>query len=497
MKGIFTTTAWIAILSAGIAAVLFLQPKAASAADSDFPIFLDDSTIVLKTQTVKGVLYLPLADIVRNFSLPYTNDTSKEVFTVRGAGSQVVLTGNTAAISVNNQISQMTSPVLHENGTWLVPVEFLQQGLSRVTATEFRRRAGSPRVFAGRAKPAELTMNSQSQGAFTRLTLRTATPVTLELKRETAQRRAVLVFAPKPIDPVRENIEFKDRLVQSINFTDSDGSPKVVVELTEDVGEIRMLSADENRVHFVDFMRKAELTETGPTPAAPGGARRQEPAAGGKANAASVRVIVIDPGHGGSDVGASTMGALEKDLTLAIARKLRTALQSRIGATVLLTRDSDVPLTSEARASVANNNRADLFISLHVGYSANKADLGSSVYVIQENFAAAKLPATEKRQQLFLPWYLGYRMNRESSAKAATILSEELSSSMPGWSFPLRTGPVGVLASTVMPAVLIEIGNLNNPASTQALLDETFQTKLSTTVAGAVERFSASRQAAK
>src|SRR3954469_20245685 len=76
---------------------------------------------------------------------------------------------------------------------------------------------------------------------------------------------------------------------------------------------------------------------------------QEPPAPAVKTYTSAVRVIVIDPGHGGIDAGASTTGALEKDLTLAIARKLRTTLQSRLGATVLLTRDSDVALTNEAR----------------------------------------------------------------------------------------------------------------------------------------------------
>jgi N-acetylmuramoyl-L-alanine amidase len=485
MKGIFTTTAWIAVLFAGLAAGLFYYTGAASAADSDFPIYLEDSTIILKTQAVKGVLYLPLADIVRNFTLPYTNDTTQESFTIRGANSQVVLTRNSASISVNGQSAAMPSPVLHDNGIWLVPVEFLQQGLSRLTSLEFRRRTGSPRAFSARVKATELNMSAQSQATLTRLTFRTANPVTLELKREASPRRAILVFAPKPIDPTRENLDSKDRLVQSVDFDDSDGSPRVIVGLSEEVGEIRILSADENRAHFVDILRKTELTDTAPP---------QAPATGkGMAN---VRVIVIDPGHGGIDNGAGMTGALEKDLTLAVARKLRTMLQSRFGATVLLTRDSDVALTSEARAAVANNNRADLFISLHMGYSTNKSDLGSSVYVMQENFAASSLPTTEKTQRLFQPWYLGYQKRRESSVKVATILSEDLTTSMPGWNFPVRSGPAAVLASTIMPAVLIEVGNLNNPTSTQALMDDTFQTRLSSTIAGAVERYAAPKQAA-
>lgn len=284
------------------------------------------------------------------------------------------------------------------------------------------------------------------------------------------------------------------------------GSAKVVT-VSDDISDIRAQSAEENRVHSVALMHKAEWTEAAPPPSPPAAAgtagkaavaTRQEPTAPVvKTITTGVRVIVIDPGHGGIDAGASTTGALEKDITLAIARKLRTTLQSRLGATVLLTRDSDVALTSEARASVANNNRADLFISLHVGYSANKAELGSSVYVIQQNFAASTLPATEKTPRLFQPWYLGYRANRESSVNAATILSKELSNALPGWSFPVRAGPVGVLASTIMPAVLIEIGNLNNPASAQALVDDAFQSRFGATVAGAIERFAPLRQESK
>jgi N-acetylmuramoyl-L-alanine amidase len=259
----------------------------------------------------------------------------------------------------------------------------------------------------------------------------------------------------------------------------------------------RMIRAAESGI---PVYTEAAPPQAAPSPAASTAApRRQDGAPATPARAAStgtigVRVIVIDPGHGGTDSGVSTMEALEKDLTLAFARKLRTTLQSQLGATVLLTRDSDVPLTSEARASVANNNRADLFISLHIGYSANKADLGSSVYVIQENFAASELATKEKGQRLFQPWYLGYVKNRPLSVKAAGILSEDLNKSLPGWTFPVRSGPVGVLASTTMPALLVEVGNLNNPASTQALLDVEFQTRFSATVAGAIERFSAPRQ---
>lgn len=498
MKGPLTRTGFLVLILALMAGAGLLHPALLRAADNDLPIYFEDSVLVLKTQTINRVVYLPLAELVRQLGLPFTNNTAQEIYTLGSTGSQIVLTRNSAAISVKGQITLLPSPVLHDNGAWLVPYEFLAQGLTKTTGTEFRRKAGAPRVFAGAVKPADLALNAQSQGALTRLTLRTSTPVNIELRREAAQHRAILVMTPRPLDPARESFDFKDRLIQSINFSDSDGSPKLIVETSDEVTDIRMATADENRVHFIDFVRKSEVTEAAPAPATPAAPvpSTAAPARPAPRVAGSIRVIVIDPGHGGTDIGASSTGALEKDLNLAIARKLRATLQARLGATVLLTRDSDVALTTDARAAVANNNQADLFISLHVGYSANISDFSSAVYVIQDNFAA-KLSPTESGQRLFQPWYLSYRTNRPWSVKAATTLSEELNAAIPGWKFPVRSGPIGVLASTTMPSILIEVGNLNNPVSAQALLDNTFQNKLGATVATAIERFAAARQAEK
>jgi len=503
MPGSLKRTSWMIVLPMAIAAVIIFPAVLLRAADTDLPIYFEDSVLILKTQIINRVQYLPLVDLVRQLNLPFTNDATQEVFTIRGANSQIVLTRNSAAISVNNQLTLLPGPVLHENGVWLVPPEFLQQGLTKLTGMEFRRRPGAPRVFAGAVKPIDLAMNAQNQGTLTRLTLRTGVPVSVDIKRDVPQHRTTLIFGSKAIDPARESVDYKDRLVGSINFNDSDGTAKIIVETTDEVGDVRTLTADENRVHFIDFLRKPEVTETPAPPAAPAAAGNAVPADiparpvnTVPANTSGIRVVVIDPGHGGIDAGTITMNAQEKDLTLAMARRLRSTLQGRLGTTVILTRDSDAALTSEARSSVANNNQANLFISLHVGNSPNKADFASSVYIIQDNFAASLAPAGPA-QRLFQPWYLGYRNNRASSVEIAGFLSEELSNAFPGWNFPVRTGPVGVLASATMPSVLIEVGNLNNPASAQALLDSTFQAKLAASVSAAVERFAAVHPVAK
>ena len=177
---------------------------------------------------------------------------------------------------------------------------------------------------------------------------------------------------------------------------------------------------------------------------------------------------------------------------------MRTALQMRLGATVLLTRDSDIPLDNEARSAVANNNQANLFLSLHAGYSANKLEAESSIFVMKENFGeafATSAPAAG-RDQMFLPWYLGYRIHRQASLAAANIFQDELMKAIPGSKFVVRSAPLAVLSSATMPSLMIELGNLNNAANAQTLADGGFQARLANTISDAVQRFSQTPQAA-
>src|SRR5438046_5943379 len=139
------------------------------------------------------------------------------------------------------------------------------------------------------------------------------------------------------------------------------------------------------------------------------------------------------------DAGTHNAMFSEKDIPLVLARKLRTALQMRLGATVLLTRDSDIAMDNEARSAVANNNQANLFVSLHAGYSSNKLDSGSSVYMMKEDFGDGFATAAVSRDRLFLPWYLGYRLNQQASARAAKILQDELIKAIWRSRFPIRT----------------------------------------------------------
>lgn len=451
-----------------------------SAADTNFQIYFENSTLALKSQTIDRTIYLPLVDIVRHLGLAYTDATGIMTFTIQGANSHLAATPNSAFIALNDRPILLQNPIHRDNDQWLVPLDFLSQGLSRVANLEFRYKPGSRRVFAGRVLTAELAMNAQSLGSTTRLTLRTGSPIEVELQKDAAQHRAILTLKGRPIDPARERLDYKDSLVQSVAFDDSDGSARLIVGITDEVRDIRITAAEENRVYFADFVSEAGPSAQSQLLAT--AATRPNARASG-----NLRVIVIDAGHGGIDSGTTNAGTLEKDLTLVLARRLRTALQSRVAATVILTRESDVAMTNEARAAVANNNQAGLFISLHTGYSPDKTASGSSIYVMKPNFTGGISEPAGGR--LFFPWYMAYRMSQPTSEGVAKQLQQNLNQALPGWKFPIRSGPIGVLASATMPGVVVETGNFSNDVSVKTLTDTEFQIKLASSIAAAIEQF--------
>lgn|GEM_PF-3269772 len=176
----------------------------------------------------------------------------------------------------------------------------------------------------------------------------------------------------------------------------------------------------------------------------------------------TLRTIVIDPGHGGSDLGATLPGGLaEKDVALEIARSLRSALQGRLNARILLTRDSDVPLAASRRAEMANEAGADLFISVHLeGEGAIKGG-GFRLYAQSPTAASADgavpviLPGDGDGIEL-RPWRSAQAASVGGSMALAQAIADGLARSFPQSPVFVRTGEMSTLEPVLCPAVIIE-----------------------------------------
>ncbi|WP_052947986.1 N-acetylmuramoyl-L-alanine amidase [Aneurinibacillus tyrosinisolvens] len=158
-------------------------------------------------------------------------------------------------------------------------------------------------------------------------------------------------------------------------------------------------------------------------------------------------VIVVDAGHGGTDSGAVGNGAKEKNITLGISQKLADALNGDSKFKVIMTRESDTYPTLTDRVNIANNNKADLFISVHINSVDNNPKPGG----------------TET-----------YYYAERSKTYAATV-HRHLSQATGFMDRKVKTAGFQVIKYTKMPAILVEIGFISNPEETAKMTDESFQ----------------------
>ena len=214
--------------------------------------------------------------------------------------------------------------------------------------------------------------------------------------------------------------------------------------------------------------------------------------------------IVIDPGHGGKDPGASGYrGYKEKDVVLSIASYVRDYLKKR-GYDVLMTRSGDYFISLRRRTRFANQKKADLFISIHANASKNKRAKGVETYFLSPTRSkrAKRVAAMENRadiddmnyyaKQSFLSFLNNHKII--ASNKLAIDLQQgmllELRKHYRGVvDGGVREGPFWVLVGAQMPAVLIEVGFITNPSEGRRLGSKRYQRRLAKGIADGVVRY--------
>jgi len=217
------------------------------------------------------------------------------------------------------------------------------------------------------------------------------------------------------------------------------------------------------------------------------------PLGGNPQSVKGIRTIVIDPGHGGLEVGAKgKFGALEKDITLAISLKLKALIEKNLAFHVELTRDRDIDVSLENRAAIANTHRAELFISIHANGSYRHNANGSETFFLSLNATdeeARRLaylennsadldkplaPENEDDIKMIL-WDMAQSAYLKQSQRLAEIIQDELNSLLGTKDRGIKQAPFKVLTGVACPAVLVESAFISNPQEERDLVREAFQ----------------------
>ena len=235
-----------------------------------------------------------------------------------------------------------------------------------------------------------------------------------------------------------------------------------------------------------------------------------------------LKTIVIDAGHGGRAAGALGAYSMEKNITLALALKLQTAVQKELkDVNVLMTRTSDVFVNNGLRAVMANENKANIYVSLHCNSLSNIRKVvngktvsvpnrsgkgvlllvntfrrsGEQVAAIRENEFAEEEKAYSNRPIKELDPVEAMVLNtyrdkyRKQSIHLADLLNNEFVQNDGRRSEGLREQVLFVLDHTAMPSVLVETGFINNPEEEDYLNSDEGQAEIVNSIVRAIKQY--------
>jgi N-acetylmuramoyl-L-alanine amidase len=191
-------------------------------------------------------------------------------------------------------------------------------------------------------------------------------------------------------------------------------------------------------------------------------------------------LIMIDPAHGGSEPGAVLNAAMpEKDVTLALARRLRQELAAR-GIQALLVRDDDTTISTDQRAQIVNSARPALYVAIH----ATSQGSGMRIYT-------AMLPAAADNSGPFVDWQTA----QASALARSQWIQEQVAAAIQKTGFPLRSliAPLRPLNNVIVPALAVEIAPTTGNASQLASSD--YQQMITAALANSIAAIQAKLEA--
>ena len=497
----------ILVLSAVVA---FHTPLSGQSPSAPLTIISSDGRRTLDTLDVRGRQLVPLDALAVLFRLDVREDGGGTL-TIGSGDQSVIVTANQQLVSVAGRLVSLTSPPRRVDGRWLVPVDFIDRALASIASERLEVRARSGLVLIGDVSVPRVSARYRPRTRAGRLSLE-ITPGTNHTVLEQPGRLQIR-FDADAVDVVRL-ARARGDVVRDIRI-DAD-LPGLSLELgpTYDSYSVSSLPAPDGAAQLVIDLRAAAPATTDAVPAVPPESEprraRSQPLpvpdaarVPDFAEAPAIRTIVVDAGHGGSDEGAiGPAGTREKDVTLSVATRLRSALEGRLGARVILTRSRDGVVELDERAAIANNNKADLFVSLHANSSVSALPAGAEVFYLSIDEYGPEARELAEREGQLLPvvgggtreidmilWEMAQARHLEQSARFAELVEDELRQRVPMSPRAIQQAPFRVLVGANMPAVLIEMGFISNPDQEQQLAGVTFQNDVVDAVVASVLRF--------
>lgn len=392
---------------------------------------------------------------------------------------------------VRDDLVEMPVPPLSAAGKPYATLQFFQGYLSRAAALDAAWDAAGHVLTVRTLQQTQVSVGASLANVqgITKIVLTLSGPADYAIVKEPA---AYTVRFKSPIRAPFADQAQDDPNVSKLSFSGNDlriqiTSPDVIADAYKLDNPFRVV---------LDLRKGAPGTATAPT--------TQLPMPAKPVDAPGIHTIVIDPGHGGKDVGAvGPGGAMEKDLTLTVCRKLAAALGAKTGARIVLTREDDSVVSLDQRTAIANQYKADLFLSVHLNAAVVRGARGSETYFLSadasdeiakkaaesENSSVSAAAAAPSSDLKLILWDLAQQSYLQESSRFATDIQEEMNAIAGIQNRGVKQAPFKVLVGATMPAALVEVAFISNPEEEAKLKSDAFETTVVDAISRAVVKY--------
>ena len=503
--------------------VLVSGPHAQGTAPaSPLTLVTRDGRRPVPTTILNNQEFIALDDLASLFQLAVREDALAGGVTVSYKGRTIVVSADQPMASVNGRVITLPAPAARVGRRLLVPIDFITRALAPIYDSPIDLRRASRLLVVGAIRVARVVVRIDAVGPPTRATVE-ITPALLASVMFDAGRVLVRVEAdildaapaPAPAGLI-DQIQLGNQTTTTVfALNPRAGTPRVstttTTESTRVTIEVPLAAQSQETSAALPPQPPPPPPATSPAtpPATPPPADALPPLLGQRT--ARLQTMVIDPGHGGDDAGVhGPKGTLEKQVTLEISRRLKTLIETRLGVRVILTRDDDRGISPDGRDAIANNSKADLFLSLHVNGAPSPTVKGAEVYYLRLDRAGEDVRRSTAASELVLPavgggtrpidiipWDLAQASHVDTSSRFASMLEEELEKHASMGPRPLQQAPMRVLSGVNMPAALVEIAYLTNAEQERIIRSADFQGGVSQAIFDAIVRFRSYLEAAE
>ncbi len=442
----WSKTAWVVVAGAALA----LLPLLRSAEDKKLAIYAPGANYSVAVQERGGGEYVALFDVLE----PLGGASARAdgtTWRVDFNGISCEFKAPSTKAKIGHHTVELGEPFLLDGKRGYVPLNALPSVLARLMKDRVDFHSTARRLFIGNVGT-RFTLELKAEQGLVVSFSRAVNPVI-----STEPGRLKMTFARDPVVSGTGNFQFADdKLISGAKYIESNGIAELIVQTNApvlasfaDEGKTIRIAAAPTPVAQATPSAAPSASATPPGAATPPPAPTPTTSPGTAVGTAAgalhpAYLVVIDASHGGEERGAALSDTLaEKEVTLAFARKLRSELQNR-GIATLMLRDSDATLSLEQRAETANTSRAAVYVTLHAATMVR----GVRVYT-------AMLPASDSKPQMFIPWETAQAGHTAASRVLAESVAEELGKrELPT---AIAAAPIRPLNNVVAAAIAVEV----------------------------------------